>query len=239
MKKGLMQAILFPPVCPLCERVLSMSQEGEACDDCGAKLDYYRGASCMKCGRSLKDDTAEYCEGCLKRSFHFDRAVSAYVYEKEARELILKFKYHTRKDLGLFFAHMTLKKHERLLREFEAGAIVPIPIHRSRYKKRGYNQAEVYGRHLADELKVPCLNLLSRTKETGAQKKLDTGGRLANIMNAFSIDKEKTAALVRGGLKKVIITDDILTTGATVECASVLLKDCGIEEILVVTISSV
>ena len=233
---------LFPPVCPLCGRALLPAEHGRCCGNCEGELKTVSPPVCFRCGRPVLNADAELCGNCRNRNFHFKKNYVVYPYEGEVRRLIADFKYREKKYIGEFFARETIKKFGEVLREKQFDAVIPIPIHKKRMKKRGYNQAEVYAGFIADEIGSP-LNpyILVRSKETKAQKNLDTAGRMANLYDAFTADR---AEIERAGkkrkdmkLKRVLLADDIFTTGSTLECASLKLLESGIEEVYCLCIS--
>jgi len=233
---------MFPPVCPLCEKTMAFSRVGYACETCQPKIEYIKGATCMKCGKQLLLDEKEYCSLCKKSMFHFKRGFVTFLYEGNIRDMLLKFKYKGRRDLGLFFANASLDKFEEELRSLNLDAVIPIPVHKDRLKKRGYNQAEVFGNLIADALGIPCYgDLLVRKKATVVQKELDTRGRLANLMDAFSVNEAELRRITKkdnSSLKRIILVDDIFTTGSTIEASTLILMEVGIEEAYALCVAS-
>lgn len=111
-------------------------------------------------------------------------------------------------------------------------AVIPVPIHKNRRKKRGYNQAELFARELGKLLELPVDGeILVRTKDTTPQKKLDDRERKNNLKKALKIGKDSVQ------WKKVLVVDDIYTTGSTVDAAALVLKEAGVEEIYVLSIA--
>ncbi len=227
----MLKGILFPPVCPLCDKAVSIEGEGRLCRKCEGKVSPFDGPACLKCGKLLPDDEAAYCGNCRKNSFHFRRGYITFLYEDEVRDMLVRFKYKNRKDLALYFARESLAKFGDILKNSGFDAVVPIPIHKKRMKKRGYNQAAEFGKLLARGLGVPCLyELLKRTKQTAAQKELSATARLMNLMDAFEVDESELSYAKKAGIKKLLLVDDIFTTGSTLECAGIKLTRCGFSE---------
>ncbi len=200
---------------------------------------------CLKCGRAIEDADREYCEKCAGLSFSFRRCYIVFPYEGELRMLLMKFKYLSRKDLGIFFAREAVKRYGDELGRLSFDAVIPVPIHESRFRERGYNQAETVSAYIAQALGISCFpEILVRTRHTIAQKKLDTVGRLANLRTAFAIDwrglnlaKKEMARHGKSEIKRALLVDDIFTTGSTLECASEKLIKAGIEEVYALCIS--
>ena len=223
--------LLFPPVCPLCDKVVKIDEEGKLCKNCTGKVRPFTGPACLKCGKLLTDDEEAYCGNCRKNSFHFRKCHITFLYEDEVRDMLVKFKYKNRKDMARFFANESLGRFKEVVGKAGIDAVVPIPIHKKRMKKRGYNQAAEFGKLIAQELGVPCLTeLLKRTRQTAAQKELGAVVRLMNLMDAFEVDKTWLQRAKNVGIKKLLLVDDIFTTGSTLECASIKLTECGFYE---------
>ena len=124
-------------------------------------------------------------------------------------------------------------KYVQKLLKIKAQAIIPVPIHKKKYYKRGYNQAEVLANELSKALKIPVLpKFLIRAKETVAQKELTQEQRVLNLMDGFLVPKPMAK------LKRVILIDDIYTTGATMEACTRKLLEAGVREVYCVSICS-
>jgi Predicted amidophosphoribosyltransferases len=147
------------------------------------------------------------------------------------RRSIADFKYHNKKEYAKFYM-------EEMIRLFAAGiikmnpdVIVPVPIHKSKYQERGYNQADILAKGIAKELGIEVLSqLLIRTKKTLPQKKLSDKERLRNLQEAFLFNKV-AADRFKGDIKRVLLIDDIYTTGSTIEACTNVLKSEGISEV--------
>ncbi len=230
--------LLYPPVCPLCDSTLPMGESGRLCDECRKKIVPISEPACFRCGRQLTDASAEYCRQCEKRSFRFKRGFSVFNYEGEAKELILKLKYKGRKDIARFFANEAFDIYGSRLLEYGFDAVIPVPIHKKRLVKRGYNQAQAIAEALAEKLNTECLeDMLVRNRQTEVQKSLSAGERFLNLMNAFSVNRDLAQIYAcklekeKRTLKRVLLVDDIYTTGSTLECCTLALLDAGIREV--------
>lgn len=140
------------------------------------------------------------------------------------------FKYSNRREYASFYAKVLVKEFGGIINSFGAQALVPVPLYRSKERKRGYNQAEVLATELSKLLGIPVdRSLIRRVKNTVPLKTLSTEERKNNIRNAFQIR--------RNGLKysKIVIVDDIYTTGTTIdECAAKLIES-GINDVYFIT----
>lgn len=145
---------------------------------------------------------------------------------------IYRFKDGGRKEYGIFYGREGARLYGEWIRSHGVEAVIPVPIHKNRRKKRGYNQAELFARELGKLLELPVDGeILVRTKDTTPQKKLDDRERKNNLKKALKIGKDSVQ------WKKVLVVDDIYTTGSTVDAAALVLKEAGVEEIYVLSIA--
>ena len=232
--------LLYPPVCPLCDKTVPTEKSGSLCNVCELKIKIIREPKCMKCGKQLESDVMEYCEQCKKRSFHFIRGFTLFNYEEEAKELILKLKYKGRRDIAEYFARQIIINYGNILMELSVDAIVPVPIHKERLISRGYNQAESIASLLSRYMGIPCVEeILVRKKQTEAQKKLSGNERLINLYDAFDVDEYALERYKkRMNLKRIILVDDIFTTGSTIECCSLTLNKHGVDNVWFVAVAA-
>ncbi len=201
------------------------------CDSCVKRLHPVEEPLCKKCGKPLDREEAEYCEDCGKGKHLFARGRAAFVYDALMRESISRFKYRNRREYGDFYVKEILERCGDALRAWEADALIPIPLHRGRRRKRGFNQAELLARGLSRELGIPVnTRLLVRVKKTRPQKELSRQERSSNLKNAFQAAQNDVR------LKKVILVDDIYTTGSTIDAAAKVLLQQGVEKVYFLSI---
>lgn len=234
-----MEALLsffFPPHCPVCDG-LRLPWEAVCCPECRKKLPELGSSVCCRCGRPT-EETEEYCLSCRKRKPSFDAGFSAFLYDGAARESLMGFKFLGREAYGSFYAGEILRIHGNALREFNADAVVPVPVHRRKLRLRGYNQAQVLAQAVADGLHLPCEpHLLVRNRFTAPQKELNPVERLRNLTDAFAVST-RWRRKKRMPPKSAILVDDILTTGSTLEACTRVLKSSGVQRVAVVTVCS-
>ena len=159
------------------------------------------------------------CANCAHRTIHFDAAVAAYRGRGIVRDIIHEFKYNRQIHLRHLVARWlrAALDDERLL-DNQFDVIVPVPLHPARQRERGFNQASLLAELLSAHTSIPCRPLLKRIRYTTTQTALDRSERMENLHNAFRLRKN---ADVRG--LRVLLIDDVLTTGSTLsECARVL-----------------
>jgi ComF family protein len=222
--------LLYPHRCPVCHGIVS-SKGQLVCPGCRGKLSYVTEPVCKKCGKEVDDDKEEYCPGCRKRMPGFRRQIALFNYNEAVKSSMMKFKYNNKREYADFYIEELLRLHGRDLQEMRIQAIVPVPVHSSRRRERGYNQSEVLARRLGRRLKIPVYpHALIRTRKTLPQKGLGSAGRLHNLEKAISWGR---CARLPG---TVLLIDDIYTTGATMEACARALKKAGVREIYCVSI---
>ena len=220
----------YPHRCPVCDGVLFFSEKYWIHPDCRKKLSFVQQPFCFRCGRAVSDAAKEYCPDCLRRRRSFARSVAALEYNEAARDSVVRFKYHGRQQYAVSYAEEIWRLRKEEILSFRADAFVPVPIHRDRLRKRGYNQAELLAEELSKFSGIPLRrDVLFRKRRTGAQKALGPEARIRNLAGAFS------AGNVRG-LQSVIIVDDIFTTGSTMEACTRVLLSAGVKTVFGVTL---
>lgn len=224
---------VYPPRCPVCDAVLYKKEtidRPKLCKGCVGKIIYINQPSCMKCGKQLEDET-EYCHDCLKYTHLYERGVAAFSYSKDIKRSLYSFKYENRREYVEFYADTIVDKYGHVISSWKPDVMVPVPLHPSKYRKRGYNQAEILANAISARTGIPVdTNILKRKRNTRAQKELDDKDRISNIKGAF--------ILGQNGVKyrKILLVDDIYTTGTTIDECSRVLRANKVSEVYFVAI---
>ena len=222
--------LLFPRRCPVCQDAVE-ERGARVCDICRTRLPYIRGPVCLRCGKPLLMEEQEYCRDCGRKRRWSDRGRAPFLYDKVMRASIAGYKYVGRREYAAFYAEEIFRRCAKEMRQWKGEAFVPIPLHPSRKRKRGFNQAELLARELSKRSGIPTdAKLLERVKKTHVQKELNDQERLANLKDAFSIRKGRVPC------KNIILVDDIYTTGSTIDAAAKLLKEHGAQKVYFVCI---
>ena len=223
-----MRKWLFPERCPGCGRVLDMDQSG-FCGACQGRLTLAAEPVCKRCGKPLEQAAAELCSDCSQKAHRFIQNKAYCVYEGPAKDAMYRFKYGNAKWVGRVFARELMRTQGRWLAAKQLQAIVPVPMFRQKERERGYNQAAVLAGQLAEKLGIPVLPAVRRVRNTVPQKELSVSIRRKNLKRAFKLDKNVVkydclySAIGRNVCDRILIVDDIYTTGATLDAVCELL----------------
>jgi ComF family protein len=220
--------MLYPRCCPVCHKILA-DQEGWVCPGCRAALSPIQEPRCKKCGRPV-GQTEEFCGDCRRIERHFTEGVSVFRYDTCMRTSVLKFKYGGRREYADFYAHVMTRFAEKELRRWHPDVIVPIPLHQKKKRRRGFNQAELLAEKISGESGIPfSSSILVKKRNTHSQKELDERTRRANLKKAFSVQREIL------GLR-ILLVDDVFTTGSTMDAAAMCLREAGAETVFFLTL---
>lgn len=196
---------------------------------------------CQKCGYPFEFEahTQSLCGSCLSHPPKYDRGRAAIVYDDISRKIVLDFKHGGRTDGLEFFGAQLLRAGRDILPHTDL--IVPVPLHKARLRKRRFNQSAVLARKLSQLSAVPYdTDILQRRKNTVSQGGQTFVGRKKNVVGAFHIPMR-----VRGRVKRQIqgksitVIDDVLTSGATVEACTQVLKRAGATQVNILTLMRV
>jgi ComF family protein len=185
----------------------------------------------LKCGKQLQHEEQEYCEDCKKNRHLYIQGSALYDYGSMA-DSIFRFKYAGRMEYADFYGRELYERKAGWLSMVQPDALVPVPIHAARKRKRGYNQAELVARHLSSLCGVPVNNsLIYRPKQTAPLKDLSHSERQNNLKRAFKIRQNDVK------LSTIVIIDDIYTTGSTIDAMSEVLHQAGISDVYFMTLT--
>jgi ComF family protein len=229
------ELLFFPSSCQICEAFLEEIGEKVICRECLGELKSVDSPFCLCCG-AFFDGAGEphLCGDCLRDRPPFTRHRSGGRYDGTLKDLILLYKYRGFEVLSRVLADFVLLGlggEEDLWSGVEA--VVPVPLHPAKERKRGFNQAVLLAKALARRRNLPIVKRrLVKTRPTSAQTSLQAGEREINLKGAFRV--RRASGLIG---KVVLLVDDVYTTGATVRECSRTLKRAGVREVRAVTIA--
>ena len=218
--------LLFPKVCRICHIKLdqSINSPGNICSACWSKIEYIFPPYCLRCGHPSGDGHTAACHHCSTRTpaYAFARGVGKYT--GTLRATILQLKLHYQQDiaepLSNILIHYLLKSRE--FSDYKTyDYMVPVPLSRAKKRDREFNQVELIAQYISTALELPVsVNNLYRKRNTIPQMKLAPEKRLMNVQDAFAVREPE-----QFNRKKILLLDDIMTTGATVnECSHTLMR---------------
>jgi len=228
--------LVYPPLCLVCRE--PVSDPGNLCAGCWQTLHFLDGPCCTTCGLPFEVDAGDDtpCAACIAKPPDFDRARAIFRYDDASRKPVLALKHADRLDLVPAFGRWLDRTGRPLLAE--ADMIVPVPLHRFRLWKRRYNQAAELARAvsaISGVLAAPLV--LERTRPTKSQGEMPSAGaRRRNVQGAFAVP---TALRTKVAGRRVLLVDDVLTTGATVNACARALKRAGAASVFVLALARV
>jgi ComF family protein len=233
LKQGL--DTILPPRCVVTGEMVQ--QQGMIAASAWAKLDFIHQPMCETCGFpfEFQVDAGSLCTSCLSDPPVFTQARMALKYNDASRSMILGFKHADQTHAVKAFTPWMMKAGAPFLPQ--ADLLAPVPLHHWRLVSRRYNQAALIAQDISRHCAVPsCLDLLQRVRATPSQGYLKAAERHKNVKNAFALNPKYKDA-IKG--KKIVLIDDVYTTGATIkECTKVLLKQ-GAGAVYVLTLARV
>ena len=209
------ETLIFPQCCLICGKISNNTL-------------------CKKCKNNLKKQAINKIQPTKNKKFYFENQIYIFNYEKDIRNLILSYKFHDKSYLYKIFAEIIIKNEKiySFLKKYDI--MTQVPIHKKRKKQRGYNQSELVAKEIAKNIENISYekDILIKNKNTLPQSTLNKSQREQNVQGVYEIiNNEKVKN------KKIILFDDIFTTGNTAnECARIL-KENGAKDVLVLTIA--
>lgn len=222
--------ILYPRRCPVCHGIVK-AQGALICPECKKELSPIREPICKKCGKPIADPAKEYCEDCRTRRHLYTRGLAALLYEGKIKESVWQMKFHNKREyIDFYGAYMAEVLGKKIL-EWGVQALIPVPPHRSKLRRRGFNQAELLAKGIGGALGIPVrTDIVQRVRKTKPQKELLYRERQNNLKGAFKISQYDVK------LKKIVLVDDIYTTGSTVDEIAGRLLGQGAKEVYFVSL---
>jgi competence protein ComFC len=228
-------ALFYPRVCQMCEAERATPAEGFVCRKCWTGVRFIKPPFCERCGLPYEGEiTGPFeCSNCCDMELHFSSARSAVGAKGVTLEIIHRFKYQRALWFEPFLVDLLRRAALPVLREQKWDLIVPVPLHHAKEREREFNQAERLAVGLAQALQLPVrANLVHRILPTRTQTQLTKAQRADNVRRAFVAGN---GGKLRG--ERIILVDDVLTTGATTSACARVLRRLGAGEVCVWTVA--
>ncbi|MCP5366866.1 MAG: ComF family protein [Hyphomicrobiales bacterium] len=227
--------LLLPPQCLACGALVD--EAGALCGDCWSKITFITEPCCAACGLPFNYDPGPgvLCGDCARRRPAFDRARAVLAYDEHSRGLVLAFKHGDRTDAAPAYARWLAQAGAGLLAEAEL--VVPVPLHWTRLFARRYNQAALLAQQVARLGGVPYApEVLVRRRRTPSQGHLGAAARRRNLRGAFAVPPGRRPRLAR---RRVLLVDDVMTSGATATACALTLLRAGAAAVDVLSLARV
>ncbi len=228
-------ALLYPEVCQLCRAEPATPREGFVGVKCWSQVRFIRPPFCERCGLPYQGDitTQFVCTNCHGLKLYFTSARSAVVAKTVVLEAIHRFKYSRALWFEIFLAGLLVREATPVLRGQRWDFIVPVPLHPLKEREREFNQSALLAWHLSRATDIPCgEKILRRTAPTATQTHLKRDARAANMKDAFALRRGTELAGQR-----IVLVDDVFTTGATTNDCARALREAGAAEVCVWTVA--
>ena len=217
---------LYPRRCFVCDGIALRGSL--ICEPCKQKLNYVTPPTCARCGKQVFSARDTLCTDCRHQTKHFTRGYALLNYDEAAQATMVKIKYKNKPEYIEALASLMCERFGETLSALAPDYLVPVPIDAARLKERGYNQAALMASYIGRSLSILVLDhSLVRSRPTLKQKELNPEQRLNNLTDAFSVTSLPANA------EKLVIIDDIYTTGSTAEACTRALHTAGAKDIYV------
>jgi len=224
---------LYPERCPVCLRPV-MPKGAGIHPKCKQKIDTIKSPVCFKCGIPLASEEGEYCVTCMKEPDRgWDLGRSLFPYHGVMESALQLVKREGTDEFVRFFAKQIKENQMAFVQQVAPECIVPVPLHSSKLRSRGFNQAELLAEALGEEIGLPVRKLLLKRKRTKDQKSLSRNGRRKNVKDAFAVNEKE---MDFGVPESVLLLDDVSTTGSTLTACACTLKKYGVMRVSYISI---
>jgi competence protein ComFC len=231
-------SFFYPSLCQICKEERATADEGYVCASCWSGKEGVRFITapfCERCGLPFEGEIGGNftCSNCQDVELHFSWARSAVKAKGVVLEVIHRYKYQRALWFEPFLADLLIREARPLLQNVKWDFIVPVPLHPVKQREREFNQAELLSKRLSQAIEVPLnTKLLRRVEPTRTQTQLTREQRAENVKRAFAmIDGQKLSG------EKIVLLDDVLTTGATTNACARVLRQAGASEVCVWTLA--
>lgn len=223
--------LIYPPTCISCKK--PTHDHGTLCTDCWNEIDFISSPNCTICSTPMPHSSASplICGTCLNSPPNYHRARSLFSYDENSKRIITRLKYYDKTHIAKHVSQWLYNRQQDFICESEL--IIPVPLHKKRLNSRKFNQSTLIAKHLSKKTNIPFIaDALIRTKNSTPQTNLTFKQRTKNLNNCFIQNPKRNIQN-----KRVLLVDDVITTGTTVyQCTKTLLK-AGAKEVNVLTVA--
>lgn len=226
--------LLFPPQCLNCK--IRVPEHGTLCVSCWQQIRFISDPLCACCGVPFDYDIGNgaLCAGCINKTPPYSKARAIFCYDEHSNKLITSLKYADQTQLAKVYGKWLVRAEDIIA---DSDIIIPVPMHYLRFVKRRFNQSALISLYLSKNIKIKTIpDAIKRIRKTKPQAGLTRSQRDKNVKNVFIIEK-KYLPIIKG--KNILLIDDVMTTGATInQCTKILLK-AGAKRVNVLTLARV
>lgn len=220
--------MLYPRCCPLCHEILK-NQKALVCSQCAQGLKPVTGPRCMKCGKPVGEEE-EYCNECAAHPRKFTEGRGIFLYDDLWRASLVRYKYYGRREYGNFYGEAICRFARREILRWNPGLIIPVPLHRRKERMRGFNQSALLAARVGQITGISVDDtLVKKVRSTDSQKKLGAAQRRRNLQTAFVVERRVDGV-------KILVIDDVYTTGSTMDAMAACLVEQGAEKVFFLTV---
>lgn len=223
---------VFPRTCFICNQIIS---EGYFCAEDWSKIHFLQKPACNICFQPFKFATNDQmlCASCIKKPPIYNKAISVIKYDQSSKKLITKFKYGDQTYISKYFSSLMYKNAHDII--YDIDFITPVPLSKLKMIRRKFNQSALIAQNFAKiSNKKIIFDLLIKTRNTKAQAQLNKKLRSKNIFGSFSCNEKYRQMIFN---KNILLIDDVITTGSTINACSKILKQFGVNKIYVLTLA--
>jgi ComF family protein len=228
-------AFIYPEICQICAAERATPDQCFICTSCRGRVQFIEPPFCSRCGLPFQGaiTTSFECSNCREEEWDFETARSAVVARDPILEVIHRYKYRHATWFEPFLAELLIVQARAEILATEYDWIVPVPLHPAKQREREFNQAEHLARRLSRATQIPVdTRLIRRVVATRTQTLLHREERLANVRRAFATKKG-----LRLNGERLLLVDDVFTTGATTGACAKVLREAGAGEVCVWTVA--
>lgn len=212
----------------MCHQILK-DQNALICPECEENLQPVSGNLCFKCGKPVEKDR-EYCRDCGKTRRNFDQGRGIFLYDEKMKASLMKYKYFGCREYGDFYARAMCIFGKKEILRWKPDLIMPVPLHWKKKRMRGFNQSAYLAAGISRYTGIPADDtLVMKTHRTKSQKKLNARERQRNLREAFKMTERVDGM-------RILVIDDVYTTGSTMDAMAHCLKEAGAEKVYFLTL---